>query len=113
MPVYDYRCDANGRTVEAVHDAAQAPRNWGELCFVAGLDPGDTDPAAPIRRVMTKAPGVSVETSNAELRNAGFTKLVRRDDGVYENVTAIEGEARYMERGKENTIPHIHKKVSD
>ena len=113
MPLYEYRCDANGRTVEAVHDVALAPRNWGELCFVAQIDPGETDPAEPITRVITRAPGVAVEESNAELRNAGFTKLVKREDGVYENVTAIEGEARYMERGKKETIPHIRRKISD
>jgi hypothetical protein len=113
MPVYEYRCDANGLIVEAVHDSGVAPRNWGELCFVTGTDPGGTDPAAPVTRVMTRAPGMSVETSNSELRNAGFTKLVKRDDGVYENVTAIEGEARYMERGKKETIPHLRKKISD
>ena len=33
---------------------------------------------------------VSVNTpkGNSDLKNMGFTKLVKRDDGVYENVTA-------------------------
>ena len=35
----------------------------------------------------------------------GFTKLVKRDDGVYENVTRLPGESRYMEKGKADTLP--------
>ena len=49
----------------------------------------------------------------SELRDAGFTKLVKRDDGVYENVTASDGEARYMRRGRKETMPHLHKKIED
>jgi hypothetical protein len=113
VPVYDYRCPANGRVVEVMHDADRVLRNWGEVCYVAQVLPGDTDPAAPVERIMRAAPAVSVTTSNSELREQGFTKLVKRDDGVYENVTAIEGESRYMLRGRRETMPHLHKKVED
>jgi hypothetical protein len=113
MPVYEYRCDANGRTVEVSHDVDATIRNWGEVCYIAGISPGKTDPAAPVRRVLSGAPAVSVQTSDADLRDAGFTKLVKRDEGVYENVTAIEGEERYMRRGRPETMPHVHKKVGD
>jgi len=51
--------------------------------------------------------------TNSELKNLGFTKLVKRDEGVYENVTRTGSEAKYMERDKPETIPHIHKKISD
>ena len=113
MPVYQYQCEANNRTVEVTHDSGVELRTWGELCYVAGLDPGVTDPGVPVRRVIRTAPAVSVQASNSELRDAGFTKLVKRDQGVYENVTAIQGEARYMKKGRKETIPHVHKKVSD
>ena len=43
----------------------------------------------------------------------GFTKLVKRDEGVYENVTAVDGEARYMKRDDPSTLPHLKKKVGD
>jgi len=58
---------------------------------------------------------VSVNTpkTNSEIRDAGFTKLVRRDDGVYENVTARKGESKLMERGKPETMPNIKKIISD
>jgi hypothetical protein len=113
VPTYTYRCVANGRRVDVLHDAGTSLRNWGEVCYVAGLDPGRTDPAAAVERVLDRAPAATQTESNAELRNAGFTKLVRRDQGVYENVTAIEGEERYMVRGRPESVPHVHKKVGD
>ena len=113
MPSYDYFCEANGQTVEVTHPVGVTLRIWGEVCYVAQHPLGDTDPLAPVHRVFTRAPATVVRTSNAELRNEGFTKLVKRDDGVYENVTAIEGEARYMRRDDPGSIPHIHRKVRD
>ena len=113
MPNYDYHCDENCMTVEVNHPIDQKLSTWGELCFVAQISLGDTDPLAPIRRVIKTAPGVSVPVFNSELKNVGFTKLVKRDDGVYENVTAIDGEKRYMKRGEADSTPHIHKKIGD
>lgn len=113
MPVYEYHCDANGKTIELNHDLDVSIKNWGELCFAANLDFGDTDPTAPVRKIITKAPGVTVQISNSELKNQGFTKLVKRDDGVYENVTATGDEKRYMERGDPDSIPHLKKKIRD
>jgi len=56
---------------------------------------------------------VSTPRSNAELRDMGFTKLVKRDDGVYENVTRRGGDKRYMLRDKPETIPDLGKTVRD
>ena len=113
MPTYEYFCEANGRTVELSHPVEADLTIWGEVCFVAGIALGDTDPEAPVRRVLSRAPGVSVPTSDSELKGLGLTKLVKRDDGVYENVTATDGEARYMKSGDPSTLPHVHKKVRD
>ena len=113
MPVYDYHCDANGRTVEVSHPLDRELRIWGEVCYVARIPLGDTDPAAPVRRVLTRAPAARVQTFDAEYRNLGFTKLVRRDEGVYENVTAIDGEKRYMRADDPDSLPHVHRKVRD
>lgn len=113
MPTYTYKCEANGHRVDVVHDIDVALRNWGEVCYLAGVDPGDTDPGAGVERIIDRAPGIAVSTLDSELRNAGFTKLVRRDEGVYENVTAIDGEERFMIRGRNETLPHVHKKVGD
>jgi hypothetical protein len=56
---------------------------------------------------------VNTPKTNSELRDLGFTKLVRRDEGVYENVTARSRDSRYMIRGKPETIPDIKKTISD
>jgi hypothetical protein len=50
---------------------------------------------------------------SSDLRSLGFTKLVKRDKGVYENVTAIDGEKRYMKADDPSAIPHINRKVGD
>jgi hypothetical protein len=42
-------------------------------------------------RLIPRSVQVVSAKSNAELKNMGFTKLVRRDKGVYENVTGGEG----------------------
>lgn len=52
MPCYDYVCAANGQTVEVRHRMHETVDNWGELCALAGIDPGDTDSASPVRRVL-------------------------------------------------------------
>ena len=37
----------------------------------------------------------------------------KRDEGVYENMTALEHEARYMEAGDASTVPDIARKIGD
>jgi predicted nucleic acid-binding Zn ribbon protein len=112
MPVYEYHCDANGKTVEVSHDMNVTLSNWGELCYVAQMPFGDTPVCAPVRRLMS-APAVHVQTGAAELKGLGFTKLVKRDDGVYENVTATGSEQRYVKPQDPKSWPHLHKKVED
>ena len=56
---------------------------------------------------------ISCPKTNSELRDLGFTKLVKRDDGVYENVTARGNDSRYMVKGKPGTIPDLGKTISD
>jgi hypothetical protein len=113
MPVYEYYCEENDCIVEVVHPMDTKLQTWGELCFVAQIPMQETDPLAPITRVFTRAPGMAVSTFNSEIKNMGFTKLVKRDDGVYENVTASGSEKRYMNRGEADSVPHLHKKIRD
>jgi putative FmdB family regulatory protein len=58
----------------------------------------------PVKRLIS-APQLSFPKTSAELKNQGFTKLVRRDKGVYENVTAQKGESRVVNLGDESTYP--------
>ena len=68
--------------------------------------------AGPVKKIISRI-NISCQKSNSELRDLGFTKLVKRDDGVYENVTARDGDSRYMESGKPETIPNISKTIGD
>ena len=56
---------------------------------------------------------VSTPKSNRELRDLGFTKLVRRDDGVYENVTAKGGDSKLVLRDKPESVPDFSKTISE
>jgi putative FmdB family regulatory protein len=104
MPIYEYEhietpC-SSGPVFEIKQSINDAPL---ERCPNCG---------GPVRKLISLN-FVSSAKTNSELRDMGFTKLVKRDDGVYENVTRREGESRYMERNKPQTIPHIHKTISD
>jgi predicted nucleic acid-binding Zn ribbon protein len=66
----------------------------------------------PVQKIISQT-NISCPKTNGELRDLGFTKLVKRDDGVYENVTAREGDSRYMQRGKPETIPDLSKTIAD
>jgi predicted nucleic acid-binding Zn ribbon protein len=89
MPIYDYFCPSNNQKIEVMHSYRQEITTWGELCQLANCELGDTPENAPVRRVLS-APMLSIPTSNSDYKNAGFTKLVKRDQGVYENVTASD-----------------------
>jgi hypothetical protein len=53
MPFYEYRCGANGRTLEVRHAMATLLETWGELSEAAGADPGDTPLDTPVERLMS------------------------------------------------------------
>jgi hypothetical protein len=55
MPIYEYRCAANDRTVEVRHGMGEKLRTWGELCERAGLDVGDLPASAPVERLLSAA----------------------------------------------------------
>jgi len=62
MPVYDYRCDANGRTLELSHGMSERVMTWGELCERLGIDPGNTRRAEPVRKLISS--GGVVKSTN-------------------------------------------------
>lgn len=66
----------------------------------------------PVQKIISQI-NISCPKTNSELRDLGFTKLVKRDDGVYENVTTRDGDSRYMQRGKPETIPDLSKTITD
>jgi putative FmdB family regulatory protein len=104
MPIYEYQHLKKPCKLGKIFDLQQSLTD----------DPIKTCPQCrgPVQKIVSKI-NISCPRSNRELRELGFTKLVKRDDGVYENVTAREGESRYMERGKPETIPDLSKTISD
>jgi putative FmdB family regulatory protein len=65
-----------------------------------------------VRRLISVS-NISTPKTNSELRDLGFTKLVKREEGVYENVTTRGGEGRFMRRGQTETQPDLRKIISD
>ncbi|MGD8522441.1 MAG: zinc ribbon domain-containing protein [Desulfobacterales bacterium] len=104
MPVYEYEhMDAPcrlGQVFEVEQSINDRPLKKCPQC------------ASPIKKIISRI-NISCPKSNSELRDLGFTKLVRRDDGVYENVTARDGDSRYMRSGKSETIPDLSKTITD
>ncbi|MDR2348999.1 MAG: zinc ribbon domain-containing protein [Deltaproteobacteria bacterium] len=66
----------------------------------------------PVERVLS-APLVKKKNLDAELRDKGFTKLVRVDDGIFENVTRRNGETKYVDRRNPDTFPKLEKTIKD
>ena len=112
MPVYDYFCEENGQTIAVKHGIEIDLTTWGQVCYAAQVAMGETDFLSAVRKVISP-PAISIPTANSALKNMGFTKLVKRDDGVYENVTRTGEESRYMRAGDSSSVPHLHTKISD
>ena len=104
MPIYEYEHLKGSCKLGKVFDFKQALSD----------DPLATCPHCkePVQKIISQI-NISCPKTNGELRDLGFTKLVKRDDGVYENVTARDGDSRYMQRGKPETIPDLSKTIGD
>ena len=53
MPSYDYRCPDNGEVVTVRHRMSEKLTSWGELCELAGREPGETPADAPVERLIS------------------------------------------------------------
>lgn len=67
MPTYDYRCDSNQRELEVRHSISAEVKTWGELCKLAGLEPGETPLDSPVRRLATGGNIVGVGSGKNEV----------------------------------------------
>ncbi len=112
MPKYVYECLANGKKVEVSHPSNVSLECWGQLCYVGQIEMGSTSFKAPVKRVIG-SPKLIIPTGNTRLKENGFTKLIKRDEGVYENVTALDGEEKYMIADSPETVPRLDKKIKD
>jgi len=66
----------------------------------------------PVKRIMSIT-NINTPKTNSELKDMGFTKLVKRDTGVYENMTARYNDSKIVYRDKPETLPNLKKTISD
>jgi putative FmdB family regulatory protein len=104
MPTYEYEhlddpCE-RGKTFEVRQSIDDPPLAVCPRC--KGM----------VRKLISRV-AISTPKSDSQLKDMGFTKLVRRDDGIYENVTRRDGESRYMLRDRPETVPDIKKIIRD
>jgi hypothetical protein len=112
MPLYRYHCPANGEVRELRHGMREDVATWGELCARLDEAPGDTSADSPVERILFPV-GVATPRGDAELKSMGFTKLVKREKGVYENVTALDGEKRYVSADDASSMPDFRRRKLD
>ena len=63
MPLYDYYCPTNRRTVEVRHSIHTAIHTWGDLVEAAQIDAGETPLETEVRRLIS---GGMVSTGTSE-----------------------------------------------
>ena len=104
MPVYEYEHLKEPCTLGKVFDYKQSIQDE-QLTHCPQC-------SEPVKKIISSI-NISCPKTNGELRDLGFTKLIKRDDGVYENVTARGSDSRYMVKGKPDTIPDLSKTIRD
>jgi predicted nucleic acid-binding Zn ribbon protein len=104
MPTYNYEHEGEGCRLgkcflveQSIHESAL------EKCPECGQE---------VYRVISPT-YISTPTTDTDLKDKGFAKLVKRDKGVYENVTALDGESKIWDSRDPSTMPNIKKRISD
>ena len=52
MAMYDYFCEANGKTIEVRHRMSESCSTWGEICEQMSIPLGDTPADAPVEKLL-------------------------------------------------------------
>ena len=104
MPVYDYEHVVEACGAGLVFEVTQSI-NSDKLVVCPHC-------GGPVKRLISRV-SVSVPKGESDLKSMGFTKLVRRDKGVYENVTATGKESRIWDASKPETMPDLKSKIRD
>jgi len=66
----------------------------------------------PVRRLISLV-AINTPQTASDLKSLGFTKLVKKDTGIYENVTATDKESRIWDSSKPETMPDLKSKIRD
>lgn len=107
MPIYDYKASEGHPGCEHCRDGFSHFQKMSDAALTACPKCG-----GPVSKQLA-AVGLSLPKTASTLKNLGFTKLVKREEGVYENITRTGDEARYMIRDKPETMPNIKGKIAD
>lgn len=104
MPIYEYEhietpCDL-GKIFEVKQSMHDPKLTQCPVC------------AGEVKKIISKT-NISTPTTDSELKSKGFAKLVKRDKGVYENVTATDSENRFFHADKPETAPDLSKRIKD
>jgi len=101
MAIYEYEHEGRacglGKAFEWEQAMSEAPLSVCPRC------------GAPVKKLVS-SPALSIPRTNADLKSQGFAKLVRRDKGVYENVTATGKEKRIVNLGDQSTYPDLKRR---
>lgn len=104
MPIYEYQHLGTpcwqGQVFEIKQSIHDAPLT---LC---------PDCGGAVRKILSVS-NINTPKTNTELKDLGFTKLVRRDKGVYENVTARDGDSSLVYGDRPETYPNFKKTITD
>ena len=105
MPVYEYEhsgegCPSRGKAFEVEQNINAESLSVCPSC------------GSPVKRLIPLV-HVSTPVTDSKYKEMGFTKLVRRDEGVYENVTGTDGQSRYVERDKPETLKGLTDNIAD
>ena len=104
MPIYEYEHIGPGCDLGKIFEIRQSLDSEKlQNCPQCGQE---------VKRLISLC-SVSTPKTDSDLKSHGFTKLVRRDQGVYENVTATGKESRYWDARKPETMPDLKSKIGD
>ena len=104
MPIYEYEHSDQFCSLGKAFDVAQSVHDATlTSCPQCGW---------PVRKLISLS-NINTPKTNTELRDQGFTKLARRDEGVYENVTPRDGESKVMYHDKPETYPNLKRTIKD
>jgi predicted nucleic acid-binding Zn ribbon protein len=71
MPYYEYRCDANGKTIEVRHGMNEQLKTWGEVVARAGQDAAGTPVESSVERLMSASVPLTGSGSEAGFGGCG------------------------------------------
>ncbi|BBM83026.1 zinc ribbon domain-containing protein [Candidatus Uabimicrobium amorphum] len=53
MPLYEYYCEENEKTIEVRHGMSETVDTWKKLCDLASMELGETPGEAVVKRVIS------------------------------------------------------------